>query len=84
MEESGSVRTSISSVRDDKSIYTSYDFLPSKQSNNDFFLSISSEAEVSARRLAGFEASLNRLFACRYHYRKGKAMKTMQIGKLKV
>ena len=46
---------------------------------------ISPEAEVSARLLAGFETSLNGLFARRYRYREGKAMKTTQIGnKIKV
>ena len=87
MEESSSVRSSLLSLRDDKSIYVSYSFLPSKQSDSDCFLlsflSISPEAVVSACLLVGFETSLNGLFTCRYRYREGKAMKTMQIGKLK-
>ena len=88
MEESRVVCSSLASVRDDESIYIRYGFLPSKQSDGDCFLlgflSISPEAEVSARLLAGFETSLNGLFARRYRYRESKAMKTTQIGKLKV
>ena len=86
MEESSSVHSLLASVRDDKSIYVRYSFLPSKQSDC-FplgFLSISLEDEVSARLLAGFEASMKGLFTRKYRYREGKAMKTMQIGKLKV
>ena len=85
MEESNSVQFSLGSVRDDESNYVRYGFLPSKQSDSDCFLlgflSISPEAEVLARLLPGFEKSLNRLFAHRYCYREGKAMKTTQIGK---
>ena len=89
MEESSVVCSSLASVRDDESIYVRYGFLPSKQSDSDCFLlgflSIySPEAEMSARLLAGFETSLNGLFARRYRYRESKAMKTTQIGKLKV
>jgi len=83
MEESGSVRSSLASVRDNELIYISYSFLPSKQSDSDCFLSTSPEAEVSACCLAGFETSLNGLFVYRNHYREGKAIKTIQIGKLK-
>ena len=88
MEESSVVCSSLASVRDDETIYVRYGFLPSKQSDGDCFLlgflSISPEAEVSVRLLAGFETSLNGLFARRYRYRESKAMKTTQIGKLKV
>ena len=88
MEESSSVRSLLASVGEDESIYVRYGFLPSKQSDSDCFLlgflSISPEAEMSAHLLAGFETSLNGLFACRYRYRDGKAMKMTQIGKLKV
>ena len=88
MEESSSVRSLLASVRDDELIYGRYGFLPSKQSDSDCFLlgflSISPEAEVSAHLLAGFETSLNGLFARRYRYKEGKAIKTVQIGKLKV
>ena len=84
MEESSVVCSSLASVRDDESIYVCYGFLPSKQSDGDCFLLVSPEAEVSARLLAGFETSLNGLFARRYCYREGKAMKTTLIGKLKV
>ena len=88
MEESGRFRSSLASVRDDKSIYVCYSFLHSKQSDSDCFqfgfLSISPEAEVSARLPARFETSLNGLFTRRYRYREGKAIKTTQIGKLKV
>ena len=82
MEESGS-NSSLSSVRDEESIYINYGFSLSKQSDGDCFLSIFPGVDVSPCRLAGFETSLDRLFACRYHYREGKAMKTTQIGKLK-
>ena len=79
MEESSSVRSSLASVRDDESIHVRYGFLPSKQSDSDSFLfgfrSISPEAEVSACLLAGFETSLNGLFARRHRYREGKPMK---------
>ena len=84
MEESGSDGSLLSSVRDDESIYISYGFSPSKQSDSDSFLSICPETEVSPCRPAGLEASLDRLFACRYCYREDEAMKTTQIGKLKV
>ena len=54
MEESSSVRSSLASVRDDESIYVCYGFLPSKQSDSDFFLlgfpSISPEAMGGSRK----------------------------------
>ena len=55
MEESGSDRPRLASVRDDKLIYINYSFLPSKQSDGDCFLSISMGNEVSPCSLAGFE-----------------------------
>ena len=83
MEENSSVRSLPASVRDDESIYVRYGFLPSNDSDCFLlgFLSISPEAEVSAHLLAEFETSPNGLLAHRYQ---NKAMKTTQIGKLKV
>ena len=46
MAESGSDRSSLSSVTDDESIYSGYDSLTSEESDTDCFLSLSQATEV--------------------------------------
>ena len=79
IEESGSDRSSLSSVRDDKSIFSSYSFLPSKQSHGDCFLSIYSQElkfRPAVRPDLRHPYLVDGLFICTYCYREDEPMKT--------